>query len=285
MKILITGASGFIGQSVLDKIVNESKVEKVYACFFSKKPNTLNEEKTNLIKIDLNNKNDVDEALEKIKPDILICCTWFVDHLTYKTSLKNFDWIENTYNLAQKFIENGGKKFVYMGTCFEEIKEFECVYSKCKKLTSFMLNNLFKNPNTTLNIIRPSFVYGLGEPLTKLISANIIKMLKNQPTQCLIPNSNLNFIHVDDLSNAIVKISLSELLGDFYIGNKSNTNIKDLMLYIAKKTNYDSSKIDFVNNEPYDLNFKSDLLKINLNETDIFKNIDSMIQKYKHEGS
>ena len=283
MKILITGASGFIGQSVLDKIINEAKVEKVYACFVSKKPNILNEKKTELIKLDLNNKNDVDEALERIKPDVLIHCAWFVDHLTYKTSLKNFDWIENTHNLAQKFIENGGKKFVVIGTCFEEIKEFECVYSKCKKLTSFMLNNLFKSSDTTLNIIRPSFVYGFGEPLSKLISANIIKMLKCESTCCTIPNSNLNFIHINDLSDAIVKISLSEFLGDFYIGSKSNTNIKDLMLYIADKTNCDSSKIDFVNNEFYDMNFKSDLSKINLNESDIFQNIDAMIQKYKHE--
>ena len=69
-KILILGSSGFIGKNLF---IHFSKKKNFicYGTFFTNKPKNLKSK--NLFKVDLTNKKKLNNLLEFIKPDILVC--------------------------------------------------------------------------------------------------------------------------------------------------------------------------------------------------------------------
>jgi len=72
-KILITGASGFVGSHLLDNLVDNNKDNLFGTYFFDKSLENLgeNKDKINLKKVDLRSESEVKNLIEEIKPDTI----------------------------------------------------------------------------------------------------------------------------------------------------------------------------------------------------------------------
>ena len=97
MKILITGGCGFIGGALIRKLLTTTdheilNVDKFgYASDHLSIDQTINQLKTNkykLFKIDLNNKNKLEEIIQNFEPDLIMHLAAAVSytHLTLPTS-------------------------------------------------------------------------------------------------------------------------------------------------------------------------------------------------------
>ena len=113
MKILITGFSGYLGNSFLEVLKKKiGKNDQVF-CISSKvikKKNKLFKYKT----LNLNNYKKTNQFIMDFRPDILFHFAWYVEHKDYLCSQKNFSSLNFSNNLYEIFCKLGGKKAFFL---------------------------------------------------------------------------------------------------------------------------------------------------------------------------
>jgi UDP-glucuronate decarboxylase len=211
-KILITGASGFLGQYILNELKNSQF--QVYACSRKDPPNFSH---TNWYKADLLNVNDINYLLNSIKPTHIIHCAWEVTHGTFWTSDHNLDWVSSSLHLLKKFKENGGERFLGVGTCVEyDFNSEACIegktplnpvslYGISKKSFYDIASSFCALNNISFTWARIFQVVGAGEPVTRLLPSIMSSMMQNKIANVSNAEAIRDFIDIRDVAEAIVK--------------------------------------------------------------------------------
>ena len=198
-KILITGAHGFIGGHLRQKLSKFYKLEVP-----TKK------------KLNLRNKKKLGLYLKKIKPNIII-------HLASSTKFKKKNYLEkknkflNTYkttvNLAEK-INNNCKLVIFLGSIEEygEIKtpfkeQFKpkpiSYYGKYKLKSYLKTEKIMKKKNINYIWLRPSLTFGKNDNKQRFMGY-IINSIKRDKIIKIAPGDQVrDYLLVNDLCNVI----------------------------------------------------------------------------------
>ena len=238
-KILITGSTGFIGNSLVNFFLS-----KKYDVFAISRKNISNS-KIQFIKVNIFDHKKINKIIKKIKPDYLIHLAWEADPKKYLNSKNNFQWLHSSLNLYLNFCKHGGKRALITGSCAEyDFNKFFLKedfikkknysrYSLCKET---FLNHAFKISkifNSQLLWARLFWIYGLNQKKGRLIP-DLIKSAKNNKKIYLKnPNFFINLLNVYDVSVALFKAFQSQLNGIINIADKKNIKVID----IANKCN------------------------------------------------
>ena len=212
MKILVTGASGFIGQSLIKelKIRNINFVGVVRQLSYP----SLDE----LIEVR-------DFAIPSIWQKPLINCDVIIHlaaraHVMYENSNDSLDDfiqtnVEATLNLAREAVSAGVKRFIYVSSIgvhgdetnqerLNELSPFNpcSSYGLSKKLAEQGLYELCSKANLELVIVRPPLVYGPNNP------GNMLKLINLLNTSIPLPFGNIknsrSFIYLGNLLDALI---------------------------------------------------------------------------------
>lgn len=114
-RVLITGASGFIGQHLLPFL--QEKDYEVFPCYHSRKidfPPCMHPVKANLL-----DQEERRALLKEVRPSHLIHLAWYVNPLDYMHSQENLEWMLASIDLFTEFGRNGGKRCLSVGSCAE----------------------------------------------------------------------------------------------------------------------------------------------------------------------
>lgn len=207
MKILLTGGSGFIGTNFVNLLPKNYEISFISSKIKGK----------NSFNISLSNKNEVNDHFHDHQYDYVI-------HLGANLHDDNFyqlmhDNFESTFNLLTGCINSKIKNFIYVSS--------QTVYGKSNYLpideshptvpiTNYAISKLFSEEickffNLTykipIQILRVSSVYGYNQPnnflLPKLFDSvkNLNKITVNEYLNGI---QLMDFIHIDDVSNAII---------------------------------------------------------------------------------
>lgn len=115
MKILLTGATGFIGKPLYDLLTSLVLTNTYQVHCISRQKST----KPNWYCVDLLDLKKVEEIIASIQPDILIHLAWDVEHGKYWHNPNNEDYKDASIHIFKSFIKNGGQKIIAAGTCAE----------------------------------------------------------------------------------------------------------------------------------------------------------------------
>lgn len=250
-KILITGASGYIGNVLLKKIIKKKNV-KIIATYHKKKP-LLSSDNLEWYKLDISKKRFNKKILSNIE---------YLIHLAW-SNLNNFDdkkhinkVLPNHIFFLNKLISiNRFKKIIISGTCFEYGNNYNGMvsenftanpnieYGKAKYLLYKEILKLKKKYNFQFDWLRIFYVYGysgvrksLWKQLNKSKSINI----KN-------PYFIRDFIHVDKITYFIQKlIFINKSYDILNICSGKSWIIKRTIIYWKKKYNL-KIKLSFSN--------------------------------------
>jgi len=242
-RILITGATGFIGRACL-KALEQVDIE-VHA-IYRNKPIITNSHVC-WHHCDILNPKDVSVIINKVKPDYLLHLAWIVDHNIYWTSDKNIDYQYATINLYKEFSSQGGKKALFIGTCAEYDRSYSIcdenntplnpntLYGICKKQTHELLKQL-KIQDTNLadfTWVRLFNIFGPHEHEDRLIPYIFLSYLKGKPPVLQSPQSIRDYIHVQNLADLLVALLLKHSVSVINAGSGIQLSILDLATIIS----------------------------------------------------
>ena len=239
MKILITGFSGFLGNSIA-KFFLKKKFE-IIGLYNNKRPSNLSKN-LKILKIDLRKK------IPKIKFDILIHCASRTHVNSIENSRLKSDNEKITKNILK--ISSNCKKIFFISSLsvYGKIKDNFInektrilkpnIYGRSKLENEQLFIEYSKNHNIPLFIFRLPGVVGRNSH-SNLIS-NLFEKIKNKEKRIPIYNKNSNFnniIHVDEICNFILFILKRKFKNIFYIlllSSKNPVRFLNVVKLIAK---------------------------------------------------
>ncbi|KLI34395.1 NAD-dependent epimerase, partial [Brachyspira hyodysenteriae] len=173
--------------------------------------------------INLNNHFELANIFNNIKPEYLIHLAWDTKK-GYLDSDSNFDLLSSSINMLKYFKDNGGKKVIFTGTCFEyqfkntPIYEHDelnptTIYAKCKNYLREISEMYCTKHNIDLCWARIFYVYGKNENPNRLFPY-IIKSLKNNK-KVIINHSQLekDYLFAGDIANIFSLLLDSDFKG------------------------------------------------------------------------
>ncbi len=253
MKVLVTGANGFIGSHVLEALIKENGWEIAITLRpesdISRIRNML--EESNRIKAYVLGEQSLDSIISSFKPDLVVN---FAVYYEKKDLYSNIDqMVETNISFSSKILDsmsrNGGRFFVNTGTYTEFLMDKQILatesnvhpanlYSATKAAFENILKYYTENYNITAVTLNLSTTYGPKDKPNNLIPYLVNCSLENRDANVSAGEQILDFVYVKDVAEAYVK-AMRYLLGThknydvFSIGSGSPHNLKEIAEIIS----------------------------------------------------
>lgn len=203
MKVLLIGASGFIGSNLLPVLCKSHKV-----LAFSRKPVSLKHKNLSSIQGDISNLSSLENAFSSFKPEIVLhfatANAFGSEEECRKTDIEG---TKNIVELCKKF----NSKLVFLSSIFADYN-LELPYSKAKKEAE----NIVQNSSIPFIILKLSGTF-TSESIKSDRLASFVKKFNIVP---LIAGGNemTQLVHLEDVLNAILSsISCKQKNKSYYL--------------------------------------------------------------------
>ena len=252
MNILITGCTGFIGSNILNKF---QKNNKIYIILRNKKDNKKFKNK-NVKIINYKNYDELNKKISKIKAELIIHSATHYAKTHNQKDLKEFS--NSNILFGNIILENlksmKAKKFINFSTVWEDYNgiknNYFNLYSAYKKAFSKILNfyrNKFKKVKFYELMISDTF--GKNDNRLKIINVLRKNYKSNTKTKIISKNLYVNFLNVEDITNAVYLIYKKNIKpAKYLLKNNSDTNIHK-MIQIFNKENDRKIKVKWLSNK------------------------------------
>lgn len=257
MKVLVIGASGYLGNSIYKKL--KECTEDIYGTCCK----SCNEE---FIQINVLNKLDIKKMLS-IKPDIII---WSILDSEQELLLSQIGLKEIFDNISKEV------RFIYISTTVGKGKDQTEKVAPNKRMPNEYLykyingkiegEDIVKNHSNHV-IVRPGSIYGYdynGKMDSRM--KNLIEIYKTGKEYSRTANMYASFVNVKDLVDGIIELAYSKFTGIINISGEKPVSHYDFYLHLANLLKIDNSFIipDYKKEDVYH-NLNNDKRKLILN--------------------
>ena len=252
-KVLITGATGFIGANLAKRLF----AEKYEVHILIRKNSDIWRlknfiSKLNVHFVDLKEREKLFETIEQIQPEIIFHLASQVIHLGFNPEYK--DLIENnfisTINLIDACDNIDYECFINTGTSSEYglkgkpmQEDMVCnpinIYGITKNAATKYGQFIAKTKNKPIISLRIFSPYGPYDQKDRLITQSIVKALRNENLNLTNPTSVRDYIFIDDIVDLYIKSinHAKKFKGEiFNVGTGIQKNVKMVVENIIKIT-------------------------------------------------
>lgn len=198
---------------------------------------------------DLRDTSQCDALIRDLRPDIILHLAWNLEKPGFLNADVNNQWLEISLHLLQIFQEFGGKRFVFAGSSSEYgYNQTLCseggaaspsdLYGQCKLAFTKLAASFCEVNDISFVSIRYFPVYGPGEShLLHAIPTAIHTMLQGEPFICKAPNNIWDYIYIDDVAAATIKIINSSYCGIVNVASGIPHQMREVSSVIAQELN------------------------------------------------
>jgi nucleoside-diphosphate-sugar epimerase len=241
LKVLLTGATGFIGSHVARLLVRNGCA--VYAVI---RPGSdtwrIADVMPSLraVNCDLLSASDVDANLRTIRPDVCVHLAWGGMPGKAATGLENLDSLGASLNLARSLADLGCQKILAAGTCFEydtdqgRLSETSPtrprgLYGASKLALYNVLGQMAGDFNMRCAWLRFFYLYGPFEDERRLVPSVILSLLSNRKAKVTPGEQVRDYLHVEDAAAAVWDVLDSDLAGAINVGSGAPVTVREMV--------------------------------------------------------
>jgi len=244
-KVLLTGANGFIGRHTIPFLTKLGY--EVHAICYPDNSDLSEGKNIFLHRCNLLNMEEQKQLLIEVKPTHLLHFAWYAVPGKYWTSLENLRWVQASMELLINFVENGGKRAVFAGTCAEYDWDYgyciegitpirpQTLYGTCKNSLREIMVQFSKQTGVSSAWGRIFYLYGPFEEQSRFIPSVINSLLLNKPANCSHGRQIRDFLYVEDVASAFVALLQSEVQGAVNIASGIPISLKEVVSKIGEK--------------------------------------------------
>ncbi len=223
-RVLVTGASGFIGRHALPLLVGRGY--DVHAVTRTDlRPAAMDGVRWH--RCDLLDGAQSDAVVDEVRPTHLLHFAWYATPPDYWTSPDNLAWVEASLHLLRRFAQLGGERAVLAGTC----AEYDLAHGYCsEELTPLRPATLYGASKHALQVVsaraefstawgRIFFLYGPAEHPSRLVASVIRALMQDHVAPCSHGRQVRDFLHAQDVASAFVALLDSEVEGPVNIAS------------------------------------------------------------------
>ena len=183
--------------------------------------------------------------MDTVQPTHLLHLAWFVVPGRLITAAENFDWVMSSLQLLQRFADLGGGRALMCGSayeydwrygyCSEELtpRGPTTVYGACKSALYEMASAMSEQRQLTA-WSRPFFLYGPREHPDRLVASVARKLLRDEPAPTSHGRQIRDYLHVQDVADALVAILTSDMVGPVNIGSGVPVTIGEVVQTVGR---------------------------------------------------
>jgi nucleoside-diphosphate-sugar epimerase len=241
-RVLLTGASGFIGRHCIDPLLFAGY--EVHAVARSRAGDC--DPRVIWHSADLLDHQVIEGVVRAVSPSHLLHLAWYVEPGKLSDSPENVRWVQASLELVRQFATVGGKRMVFGGSAYE----YDWRYGYCREgLTPTAPDTLYGTSKDALQRIVSSyaevagltsawarifFLYGPGEHPQRLVSSVVRSLLAGRPALCSHGRQLRDYLYVADVAEALVALLESELSGPVNVASGRPVELSEVVLRIGQ---------------------------------------------------
>jgi nucleoside-diphosphate-sugar epimerase len=242
-RVLLTGASGFLGRNAVDALANAG--HEVHAVARTPGPDMPG---VTWHQVDLTDASAAEAAVGEIAAERLLHLAWYVEHGLYWQGTENVLWVEATLRLLRAFAAAGGRRAVLAGTCAEydwshELDLYDertaplaptTMYGIAKHAAHLVAERFVANAGIELAWGRIFMPYGPGEGGERLVPSVIRALLAGEEAPVSEGRQARDFMYVEDVASAFAAILDSHVQGAINVASGRCCTIREMVTLIAE---------------------------------------------------
>ena len=246
-RLLVTGASGFIGQHM--PALLRARGYETHITARATLPETAG---ITAHAVDLLRQDEAQRLIRDLRPAIIIHTAWYVAHGRFWTAPENTDWLEASTALAAYAAEAGTRRFVGIGTCAEYATEAgddaypwpetrpiapATPYGEAKATLARRFAEMAEGrARFSFAWARLFHLFGPGENPARLVPSIMLALREGREAQCASGRPVRDFISTQNAAAAITALATSQVTGPVNIGSGAQISIAAMARLIAEIT-------------------------------------------------
>ncbi len=242
-RVLVTGASGFLGRHVVESLVRRGYEVHSISRLDPAPGNSIG---VRWHRANLFDRNRASELLRQVRPDGLMHLAWVTEHRTYWTTPENLDWTAATIDLLRAFRAEGGKRVVIAGTSAEydwssgnlldeghSLLRPSSLYGHCKNALREIVEAWAPAAALSWAWGRIFNIFGPGENPERLVP-RVVQTLVERKELALDDCSDVrDFLGVAEAGDAFAALYASDVSGAINIASGVPVSVRQLVEHIA----------------------------------------------------
>jgi nucleoside-diphosphate-sugar epimerase len=244
-RVLVTGASGFVGLPLLAELVRRG--EEVHAVSTRAAPESIDGVRWH--RLDLADNQAVEATVGEVSAERLVHLAWYVEHGHFWSAPENVLWVERSLSLLRAFVRAGGARAVLLGTCaeYDWSAATEPLDERTSALAPATLYGVTKDAlrrtataylageGIELAWARLFFMYGPREQPGRLVPAVSRSLLRGESIATTNGQQVRDFVYVDDVARALSALTAASVQGSVDIASGVGVRVGDLIDALAAR--------------------------------------------------
>lgn len=242
-RVLVTGATGFVGRHTLAPLINGG--HEVHAV--ARRPGEAHGDGVCWHAADLLDGAAIRALVAEVRPERMLHLAWYAEHGLYWAADENLAWVGASLELLRAFAAAGGRRAVLAGTCAEyawggtaPLHEQgsslapASLYGAAKHALAIVASPWAAQSGVSLAWGRIFFLYGPHEHPERLVSSIARRLAAGRPAPCSTGEQRRDFMHVADAAAAFVALVDSAVEGPVNIAAGQAPTVAELAVELGR---------------------------------------------------